>query len=307
MGLITTELIARPAIWGGRALSAYFGKPLPDGTGQAWAFSAQKGASSVLGGDYAGWELDALWREKPELFGSARAAFPFIISLVAPEMPLSVQVHPGDADARRAGYASGKNEAWYFLDAPAQAKIVYGCRARTRDDLRDAMRRDAWDETLCDLPVRAGNFVYLPAGVIHALCAGAVVYEVQQATDVTYRLFDYHRKDSLGRERPLQTEEALACARVDIDAADAKSTGATTSLGGATETVLIQNDSFTVRRIALSGVGERSYPGYMLMTVASGNGEINGCAVCKGDSFLLPVNQSLRYRGDMLLLSTSEG
>ena len=302
-----TEAIPRPAIWGGTLLKTYFRYPqFPDGTGQSWSFSAQEGEgkSNRLAGEDC--TLAELWARRPELFRSRFDRFPVIISLVAPEDDLSIQVHPDDAQAAKLGYPSGKNEAWYFLEAEEGASIVYGIRPEDEGSLRCLIAADRWEEIIRELPVRQGDFVYLPAGVVHALKKGSIVYEIQQATDVTYRFYDYHRRDAAGRERPLHLEEAVACIHYDLTQEAAHTVPVTERTDGAEVTTFIRNASFCVRRYVIGGEAVFEFPGYRLMTCVRGEGTADGVPVSVGQSFLVTAGSALRLAGEMTLMCTSE-
>ena len=173
--LLFTEPVPRPALWGGTLLRDYFHYPqFPDGIGQSWSFSAQEGEglSNRISG-MEGMTLLNLWEKRPELFCSRHKRFPVIISLVAPEDDLSLQIHPNARISARLGYPTGKNEAWYFLETKCDAQIVYGQNAHDEAQLREMIAADRWDELMQYLPVQKGDFVYLPAGVVHALKKGA--------------------------------------------------------------------------------------------------------------------------------------
>lgn len=308
--LLFTRTIPRPAIWGGTLIKQYFNySQFPDGIGQSWSFSAQTGegkSNVILGGTFDGQTLLDVWSGHPELFASRHKRFPVIISLVAPEDDLSLQIHPTDAVAARLGYPTGKNEAWYFLEAKDDASIVYGLNAKNEAGLRTMIREDHWDEIPKMLPVHRGDFVYLPAGMVHALKKGSIVYEIQQATDITYRFFDYHRKDVQGHERPLQLEEAIGCVDYSLTQADAHPETTTVCRPGAKVTTFVQNDSFCVRRYDIAGDVTFLFAVYQLMTCVHGKGFVNDQPVSVGESFLVTVGTTVRMSGDMCLMCTSE-
>ncbi|HNX62023.1 MAG TPA: class I mannose-6-phosphate isomerase [Candidatus Limiplasma sp.] len=309
--VIFTKPIPRPALWGGMLIREYFHYPdFPDGIGQSWSFSAQEGegqSNLIVGGPYRGQTLIWLWQNQPELFKSSFKRFPVIISLVAPMDDLSLQIHPDDRMAQEAGYPTGKNEAWYFLDAENNASIVYGQTARDETELRERIAKDEWNALMMHLPVHKGDFVYLPAGIVHALKKGSIVYEIQQATDVTYRFYDYHRKDAQGRERPLQPEQAIRCVHYDLSQKDAHPSPASVKLENLTVTTWVDNESFCVRRYALSGPQALRFPRYALMTCVEGAGMADGVPFGIGESFLVTVGSRVRFDGQATLMCTSEG
>lgn len=308
MAVLKTVPIERPAIWGGKLLKEYFHYPwFGDAVGQSWSFSGQEGASNVIeGGRYAGKTLRDLWRDEPQLFHSRFDHFPVIISLVAPMDDLSIQIHPNTEMARAEGYSTGKNEAWYFLEQPQAGNIVYGQRAKNEQQLREMVAADRWAELTDLLPVRKGDFVYLPAGILHALRKGGIVYEIQQATDVTYRFFDYHRKDAQGNKRPLHLEKAIACVDYSLSPMNAHPPMEITVLPGMELTTFIRNDSFSVSRFVVRGSQTMRFNGYQLFTAVEGSGFADELPLEIGTNFLLPAEDTVTICGDVTLMATCE-
>lgn len=165
---------------------------------------------------------------------------------------------------------------------------------------------DRWNDIMMHLPVHKGDFVYLPAGIVHALKKGSIVYEIQQATDITYRFYDYHRRDQNGNERSLNLEEAIGCVHYELSQEDAHTESTTVNLGNATVTTFIKNDSFCVRRYDICGKQQFSFKEYQLMTCLEGQGTANGIPVSMGESFLCTVDTELELNGNMMLICTSE-
>ena len=306
--LLFTEPVPRPALWGGTLLRDYFHYPqFPDDIGQSWSFSAQEGeglSNRIVGME--GMTLLNLWEERPELFCSRHKRFPVIISLVAPEDDLSLQIHPNARISARLGYPTGKNEAWYFLETKCNAQIVYGQNAHDEAQLREMIATDRWDEIMRYLPVQKGDFVYLPAGVVHALKKGSIVYEIQQATDITYRFFDYHRVDAQGHERPLQLEEAIGCVDYTLTQSGAKRPGITHTFPHASVTTFVANDSFCVRRYEVFGTETFHFAGYQLMTCVAGKGTADGQDLSVGKSVLITAGSETTFTGQMTLMCTCE-
>ena len=165
---------------------------------------------------------------------------------------------------------------------------------------------DRWDEIMQYLPVQKGDFVYLPAGVVHALKKGSIVYEIQQATDITYRFFDYHRVDAQGHERPLQLEEAIGCVDYTLTQSGAKRPGITHTFPHASVTTFVANDSFCVRRYEVFGTETFHFAGYQLMTCVAGKGTADGQALSVGKSVLITAGSETTFTGQMTLMCTCE-
>lgn len=307
MGVLFFKPIPRLAIWGHTLVKDYFGyHDFPDGVGQAWSFSCQKGASNICEtAPYQGKTLLELWQEHQELFGHPNEQFPVIISLVGPEDDLSIQVHPDVKAALKLGYQAGKNEAWYFIEAEPGAKIVYGHNAKDEADLTHYIKEEQWDKLIRHLEVHPDDFVYLPAGLLHALKNGSVVYEIQQATDVTFRFYDYHRKDANGNERELHLKEAIECLSYDQKEMENKLTTVMTSLENGEQTVFIDNDSFTVTKLELTGENHYYHDNYQLATVVRGSGTVDGVPIKVGDNFLIPQGNKIVFDGHMTIMMTT--
>jgi len=248
------------AIWGGDALVTRFGKAGdPHATiGESWECYD---ANRLTGGAFEGRTLAEVRGELgPALMGpiDAAAAFPVLTKFIDARAALSVQVHPDDAYAQRVeGQPNGKTECWYILDADPGAELVLGW---TRDTDREEYERRAGDGTLGEIlrrvPVQRGDAFYLPAGTLHAIGAGIRVFETQQTSDLTYRIFDWNRVDAHGKPRELHVKKAGDV--LDYRATDA---GAVRQLrfsdGGVDRTLLIADRRFLVEFLIVSPRGER--------------------------------------------------
>lgn len=301
--------IPRSAIWGGTTLKECFGyMDFPDDTGQAWVFSGQEAASTVVKeGEYAGVTLRELWVNQPQLFQSRYSEFPFIISLVAPEDNLSIQVHPDKEYAVSLGFPTGKNEAWYFIHAEEASAIIYGHNARDKGELLRLIGEDAWEALIRKRPVHRGDFIYIPAGLLHALGRGSIVYEVQQATDITYRFYDYKRRDAAGNQRELHLEQAVECIEYYGEYVQADKAAVVENGDSLVITTYIRNDSFCIRKLEIKGEGIFYTKDYALATVTAGEGKIEQYSIKSGDSFLLPADSGkICFSGQMDIMLTLE-
>lgn len=204
--------------WGGSALRDVFHKDIPDDhTGESLEMSVIPGLDSR---NAAGEALSQLLaRDWNGMAGSeVSAPFPLLLKLIDARDRLSVQVHPDDAYAQTHENKLGKTEAWAILHAEPGAQLVYGIKAGvTRDELAAAARNGAAiEELLRFVPVKAGDVFYIPSGTVHAIGAGIVLYEIQQSSDVTYRFYDWNRRDQAGHLRPLHIGQALDVTRLDF-------------------------------------------------------------------------------------------
>jgi mannose-6-phosphate isomerase len=200
-------------IWGGRALRDRLGKDTPAGKpiGESWEVYDE---NRVLNGSYAGMTLAELRRSMgAALLGdrlSAGEPFPLLTKILDAADALSVQVHPDNRLAQLLeGQPNGKTECWHVLSVEPNASLIYGfSRDVQPDEYRSLVRDGRLDEVLASIAVQPGDTVYVAAGMVHALGAGVVLYEVQQTSDVTYRIYDWNRRDAEGRARELHVEKA---------------------------------------------------------------------------------------------------
>ena len=216
--------IAKPRVWGGRRLEALLGRELPgsDPVGESWDLvDLPEGQSEVVGGPLAGATLHELVVRHPhEILGRAalaRGRFPLLIKALDAHRMLSVQVHPdGEAVRRMGGAARPKTEAWFVVHADPGATLYAGVReGTTREAFAAALEEGKVEALLHRIAVAPGMALLLEAGTVHALGAGIVLIEVQQASDTTYRVHDWGRMGLDGRPRELHVEQALESIRFD--------------------------------------------------------------------------------------------
>jgi mannose-6-phosphate isomerase len=210
--------ILKDKIWGGSKLKSIFEKPaLTDKLGESWELSGYEGDESVVtNGFLAGNNLPELIEiYMGELIGDQiyetyGLSFPLLFKLIDANENLSIQVHPGDEVAAERHNSFGKTEMWYVVDAEKGAELIIGFSEDcSRDTYLDAMDDDKVEDLLQKVPVAKGDVFFIPAGLVHAIGKGVVVAEIQQSSDITYRIYDYKRTDDNGNERDLHTEQAL--------------------------------------------------------------------------------------------------
>jgi mannose-6-phosphate isomerase len=220
----------REMVWGGRKLETLYGKDLPRGKaiGESFELSAYGGReSTVAAGPLAGRDLSSLVSEYgPELVGHSvhglyGGRFPLLIKLLDAQQNLSVQVHPDDAYTRLHSLDhAGKMEAWYVLHSDG-GRVAYGLQAGVdRQSFIQAIGGGEVEEAIRFHTVRPGDVLFMPPGTVHALCSGVVLYEVQQSSDVTFRIYDYGRVGLDGKARDLHVEQALEVIDFDTDTGD---------------------------------------------------------------------------------------
>lgn len=300
-------------VWGGNRLDRLFGKAIPKNQviGESWEISDRpKEQTRVLGGLYDGATLSELRMQAPEaLLGPALAArkpahFPLLIKYIDAGQDLSVQVHPDDEGAKRLGIPDrGKTECWVVLHAEPGARIQRGLKPGiTRTAFEAALQEGRIEETLHFFAPRAGNVVAIPPGMIHAIGAGVALAEIQQNSDVTFRVYDYNRKGLDGKPRALHVRESLETIAFDGPApgffagdmlADTVE-GVVANLGPARHEFLLKGRYFDLHRITLEG-GQRLMPQRdgaqpVVLMVVRGSGMLGNRAIAAGQTVLLPAD-----------------
>ena len=300
LGPLRFEPILLEKVWGGERLRDLAGKAVPAGAriGESWELSDRPGAQSrVAEGPAQGRALRQLLEEHgPEIYGAAKpqknGRFPLLVKFIEAAQPLSAQVHPDDARCQRDGLDDpGKTECWYLL-APPDRGVQIGLEpGASLERLRDALAAGRLEEWLRYEPAAAGDMVFCPAGVVHAAMPPMVFAEIQQNSDVTYRLHDWGRVGLDGKPRELHVKQAL-----DAICSDAPERSYVTRASDQPFQRMVDCDKFVVDRRRL-GKGEATVKldGRFVVAVAvSGAGRIAGLEgpavrFRAGDTVLLPA------------------
>jgi len=285
--------IYKEMLWGGNRLCRLFGRDLPyEKTGESWDISCREGEMSVIeNGPAAGWTLEEyIAHDTPGTLGTrlaGHARFPLLVKIIDANDNLSVQVHPDDAYACASGSTDvGKSEMWYILAPPTDGHLIIGLKPGiTKEALRHAYESGTVESCLNYLPVSAGDIVDIPAGLIHALTPGVMVAEVQQNSDITYRLYDYNRTGLDGKPRQLHVDEALAVSDFESKIPTATVHGHSIKKGKNTLTYAITNQHFAIIKYDLhESYKEDSDPGAFCIYTA-----VEGDALILADTYALDL------------------
>jgi mannose-6-phosphate isomerase len=290
-------------LWGGRRLGNLFNVPLPgDGPiGEAWILSDRDvHQSRVSNGPLRGWTIGQVLEQFPEQLLGKQAQrfrrFPLLLKFLDARKMVSVQVHPSDAhpELLPAG-ETGKTEAWVVLEAGTESRIYAGLKpGTTADSLRRALTNGGVKDHLVGFTPKPGDGVFIPAGTVHALGGDVVVFEVQQNSDVTFRLYDWGHVDAnTGRPRDLQVDQALACIDFTEGAAGVVAPVVETTTPVGRES-LFNCEYFRLWRLCGESpftVGAAGAPRVLVCIEGTGQVEHGGdtFAVGKGDVWLLPA------------------
>ena len=302
------QSVMQEKIWGGTHLRDVFDYDIPsDHVGEYWAISAHpNGVSTIKNGRYAGQTLDVLYAEHRELFGNRQEpVFPLLTKILDANDWLSVQVHPDDVYGLEHEGELGKTECWYIIAAEPGAEIIYGHNAKSKEELRQQIESKDWENLLTKVPVKAGDFFYVPSGTMHAIGAGIMVLETQQSSDTTYRVYDFDRKDDQGNLRELHLEKSIDVLTIGEPA---NSRPVTTKVDDLKSTLLVANDFFAVYKWEISGKADfEKTADYSLFSVLDGQGSLlvdgQEYPIAKGVHFILPSDvQAWEIKGELELI-----
>lgn len=282
-------------LWGGRRLIEdygihYEGKILAE----AWVLSAHKdGASIIINGKYAGKSFrDYLDIEGLKVLGKNCQfnEFPILVKLIDAQDNLSVQVHPADEYAQKFEGQLGKHEMWYIIDATPDAFIYRGLnRAVTKEEFAERIKNETLTDILQKIYVKQGDCFFIPAGTVHSTGKGILMAEIQQSSNVSYRIYDYGRVGADGKKRALHIDKALDVANLSA-----------VELNEKKYPHLAACDYFTVDKINLDGKitsrleGTVNAESFLSILILNGHGKISAnnetLNYAKGDSFFLPAD-----------------
>lgn len=220
---ITRPFLLKPAgkdyLWGGHRLKDDFSKEIDmEPLAETWECSTHPdGPSVVASGAHKGMLLTEVLKEHPEYMGThpkTDGGLPILIKFIDAKQDLSVQVHPDDEYARKYEHGSlGKTEMWYVLDATKDARLVYGFyHDLSKEKLKKSLENGTVERYLQKVKVKKDDLFYIEAGTVHAIGAGILIAEIQECSNITYRMYDYNRMDKDGKLRPLHIERALEVA-----------------------------------------------------------------------------------------------
>ena len=318
MELFKFEPLLKQTIWGGSKIVTF--KHLQsdlDNVGESWEISGVPGDESVVAnGEWKGKTLNEVLTEmKEKLVGADNYQrfgnrFPLLIKFIDARQDLSIQVHPDDETAHRQGKPMGKTEMWYVMDSDEDASLKVGLKKKITPE---EYARMVDDDTICDAlgnyQVKSGDCFFIPAGRIHAICSGSFIAEIQQTSDVTYRIYDYKRKDKDGNYRQLHTKEAAEA--IDYTVLDDYRTDYTPMKNEATP--LVSCPLFTTAVYDLTEPMTLDYSeldSFVILIAVKGEGSIltssgDTFSFREGESILLPATTDMvKVEGTIKFLET---
>lgn len=303
MEILNLKPSLKEIIWGGNRMKAQYGFETDAANiAEAWMLSAHKdGPSTVCGGEDHGLTLlQAVKKHGKEVLGTKCADlpdFPLLVKFIDARDRLSVQVHPENEYARRVENENGKTEAWYILDCDEGAELIYGFDGDlSKEECRAAIEQGTLLEKCNRVPVKPGDVCFIPAGTLHAIGAGILLAEVQQSSNVTYRVFDYNRVGKDGKQRELHVDKALDVVHMNKPARDFSAQGAVETINGGTQQLLASCEYFSMTALVLDGECHRmaDETSFVSLLVTDGSGSLGdgkqNIALQKGSCIFVPAN-----------------
>ena len=302
-------LLLKPAaknyLWGGSRLNDDFGKKIAlSPLAETWECSTHPDGQSVVA--ETGEPLGGVLARHPEFLGThplrlmgGKAELPILIKLIDAKQNLSIQVHPDDDYALQHENSLGKTELWYVLAATQDAKLIYGFRrSMDREQAESAIREKRIESELNHIPVHKNEVFFVEAGTVHAIGAGVLLAEIQENSNVTYRLYDYDRTDRRGEKRALHIDRALDVAKLTVSSAPRQPMRVMKYRNGCAEELLGRCRYFQVARMLLNTEIQRDLAAFqtdsksfhaLLCT--------EGCGVLFGEQIMIPF-----FKGDCIFI-----
>ena len=315
MEILKLKPVFKDYIWGGTRLHTDYGFETGfDKTAEGWMLACHKdGMNTIDGGEFDKMTLqEVIDKEGLEKIGGKNCLkfpyFPVLIKIIDAYDNLSIQVHPDDEYARRVENEFGKTEIWYVLDATDDAKLIYGFKDEiTKDEFRKSIEDNTLLDKLNVVNVKKGDLFFIEAGTVHAIGKGALIAEIQQNSNCTYRVYDYGRVGKDGKPRELHIDKAVDVSNTVPPKYDIKPMGDEIESNGNISQLLTKCDLFTVDRYKITNsitlsADEDSF-NHILVT--DGNGEIDGNPAKKGDSYFVPAGYGdYTVKGDIEIIVT---
>jgi mannose-6-phosphate isomerase len=292
------EPIVKERIWGGQKLSNLFEKKTPyQHNGESWELSAISGDDNyIVGGIFEGVKFSELLEKYThEILGEDwvnknGVQFPLLIKYIDAAQDLSIQVHPNDEYAQKKHNSLGKNEMWYIVDAEPNSRIILGFnKDTTANEFENHLKNNKITDLLQEIVVKKGDVFFVETGTIHAIGAGIVLAEIQQTSDITYRIFDWNRLDPSGQPRDLHIESAMETLNFNKNGFSLNYKKLINQ-----ENEMVDNNFFTTTYLPLDGIiKSQTNNGFTIYMCLEGTATIESESdtfqIKKGTTFLIPA------------------
>lgn len=312
MEILRLKPIFKDYIWGGNRLRTEFGFESDyDIMAEGWMLASRDdGENTVVGGNFDGMSFSHVLEQNPNFVGTRGKKFPFfplLIKLIDAKNDLSVQVHPNDEYAMKVKGEFGKTECWYILDCDEDAELIFGFNKEiSSEEFRKSVEDNTFLEYVNREKVHKGDLFFIEAGTLHAIGKGILLAEIQQNSNITYRVYDYGRVGADGKPRELHVENAIEVTNCVPPKKKDKGAGPIEEFDGYTKQKLVECDLFIADKYTVSGefTLETDEASFLSLLITDGNGVIGNMDVKKGDSLFVPASFgkfTLKGKFDMIV------
>lgn len=306
MDILRLSPVGKDYLWGGTRLRDEYGKKIDlTPLAETWECSVHSDGPSVIpNGEYKGRTLTEVLQIHPEYLGTKvkDGELPVLVKLIDAKQDLSVQVHPDDEYARVYEHQNGKTEMWYIIDAEEGASLIYGFRHKvTAEKLKNAVDSGTLDKHLQKVSVHKGDLFFVPAGTVHGIGAGILLAEIQESSNVTYRVYDYNRIDKNGKKRELHFDKAVQVMNMNVEEDVRQRSRIVKYYAGCSRELLCRCKYFEAERIQATKGFSFSVraESFQVLMCLNGDGEI---------ATVNPDQKPVRfYKGDTLFLPAKLG
>ncbi len=269
---------------------------------EEWIISSHKnGMSFINNGEYKGLSLEEFYKNNKELFGIDDEEFPLLIKIIDAKDDLSIQVHPDDDYAKANENSLGKSESWYILDTN-NSDIVVGQTARSKEEMALAIKEEKVMDKMNVFNINKGDFFYIKPGTVHSIRKNTKLLEVQQSSDITYRLYDYNRLGDDGKLRELHIDKSLDV--IDYNDSDTSQNFKVIEKNSDYSiTELANNDLFNVLKIDLNNeINIDKKDKYYMLILVEGKATINDKDLDLNEGVLVLKDTEIKIKGDGILI-----
>ena len=305
--MIKLQPVLKECIWGGEKLKSLFGRKKDGNIAESWEVSVHRDGTSTV--SETGELFTDYLKNNANAVDKRGGNFPILIKYIDAKQKLSVQVHPSDEYAQKYENDNGKTEMWYIVSADSGAGIYCGFKRDTnKEEFLRKVKDGTVEELLNFIPVKRGDCYLIKAGTVHAIGEGCVICEIQQNSNVTYRVYDYNRKGKDGKPRQLHVEKAVDV--INFNAfQDETNSGEFKLIEGNNGKIrdLTSCKYFATRELKLDGVfSEKNADSFTTLNIISGKGNINGEKFVSGDSFFVSCDEEYKVEGKAQVILTTE-
>ena len=303
MEILKLQPCGKDYLWGGTRLRDEYGKKIDLAPlAETWECSVHPdGPSVIANGEYRGQTLSTVLKQHPKYLGTKvkNGELPVLVKFIDAKQDLSVQVHPDDAYAKEHEGDNGKTEMWYVIDAEEGASLIYGFKHKvTEEILRKAVETGTLERHLQKAEVHKGDTYFVPAGTVHGIGAGILIAEIQESSNVTYRVYDYDRIDKNGQKRELHFDKAVRVMNMDVAPDVKQNPRLVKHYPGCSRELLCRCKYFEAERIQVTkgfsfSVREESF---QVLVCLDGYGQVETMDAgqkpmrfCKGETMILPA------------------